>query len=168
MQEVKCPKCRSVFQSNESDGAQIASQVRSTEFDRELAGNPTAQKPAYPRQSAEKNWSFRRDNAIPELRGRAARATSFFRERKDGIGLLSIMFQMKNETDSTSAKYEIEDFLKHPENVRESLTSSNRQLRPANDKAEEPTIKKMNQECAVCPRPVGGNGRRRRKMRYPK
>ncbi len=37
MQEIKCPKCGSVFQVNESDYAQIASQVRNAEFDRELA-----------------------------------------------------------------------------------------------------------------------------------
>lgn len=130
----------------------------------QLAGSQTAQKPAVSEAVRKKEHEpSARDNTIPELRGGVARATSFFRERKDEIGFLSILFEAKNETDSTSAKHKNEDFLKEPENVRKSLSSSERQLRPANDKAEEPTIKKTNQECAVFPRPVGGNGRGHRK-----
>ena len=36
MQEIKCPNCGEVFQVDESGYAQIASQVRDKEFDKEI------------------------------------------------------------------------------------------------------------------------------------
>ena len=36
MQEIKCPNCGTVFQVDESGYAQILSQVRDREFDKEL------------------------------------------------------------------------------------------------------------------------------------
>ena len=43
----------------------------------------------------------------------------FFREQQDGIEFLSIMFEMKNETDSTSTKHKNEDFLKELDKDRQ-------------------------------------------------
>ena len=37
MKELKCPKCGSVFQVDETDYASIVSQVKNAEFDAEMA-----------------------------------------------------------------------------------------------------------------------------------
>jgi len=47
------------------------------------------------------------------MRGPAARETSFFRDYdENGLEIVSIMFEMKNEADTTASKSKNEDFLK--------------------------------------------------------
>lgn len=42
MQEIRCPNCGEVFQVDESGYAQIAQQVRDSEFEKELARRESA------------------------------------------------------------------------------------------------------------------------------
>ena len=52
---------------------------------------------------------FEKDN---EVSGSGSKGDYIFREKVDGVELTSIMFEMKNEADSTTSKHKNEDFFK--------------------------------------------------------
>lgn len=60
------------------------------------------------RSSAFPNAYFEKDNDART----GSKGDFIYREEQDGTEFLSIMFEMKNETDSTSTKHKNEDFLK--------------------------------------------------------
>ena len=67
------------------------------------------------RASAFPNAFFEKDNDARS----GSKGDFIFREQQDGIEFLSIMFEMKNETDSTSTKHKNEDFLKELDKDRQ-------------------------------------------------
>ena len=54
------------------------------------------------------NAYFEKDNDVAE----GSKGDFIFRDREDGVEYVSIMFEMKNEMDTTSTKHKNEDFLK--------------------------------------------------------
>lgn len=54
------------------------------------------------------NAYFEKDNDVAE----GTKGDFIFRDREDGVEYVSIMFEMKNEMDTTSTKHKNEDFLK--------------------------------------------------------
>lgn len=52
---------------------------------------------------------FEKDNAVSET---GSKGDFIFREEMDGVELISIMFEMKNEMDTTATKHKNEDFFK--------------------------------------------------------
>ena len=54
------------------------------------------------------NAYFEKDNDVAE----GTKGDLIFRDREDGVEYVSIMFEMKNEMDTTSTKHKNEDFLK--------------------------------------------------------
>ncbi len=60
------------------------------------------------RMSAYPNATFEKDNEVKE----GSKGDFIFREDLDGEELISIMFEMKNENDTTSTKHKNEDFFK--------------------------------------------------------
>ena len=55
------------------------------------------------------NATFEKDNKVSET---GSKGDFIFREAEDGVEFISIMFEMKNETDTTSTKHKNEDFFK--------------------------------------------------------
>ena len=55
------------------------------------------------------NATFEKDNKVSET---GSKGDFIFREAEDGVEFVSIMFEMKNETDTTSTKHKNEDFFK--------------------------------------------------------
>ena len=55
------------------------------------------------------NASFEKDNKISES---GSKGDFIFREAADGVEFISIMFEMKNEADTTATKHKNEDFFK--------------------------------------------------------
>ncbi len=55
------------------------------------------------------NASFEKDNKISES---GSKGDFIFRETEDGVEFISIMFEMKNEADTTATKHKNEDFFK--------------------------------------------------------
>ena len=61
------------------------------------------------RAAAFPNAYFDKDNTVSSS---GSKGDFIFRENQDGVELLSIMFEMKNEMDTTATKHKNEDFLK--------------------------------------------------------
>lgn len=61
------------------------------------------------RMAAFPNAYFEKDNEISKS---GSKGDFIFRESKDGVEFISIMFEMKNEADATEKKHRNEDFLK--------------------------------------------------------
>lgn len=167
MNKIKCPKCGEVFQIDESSYAQILSQVRNREFQREVSERIRMQEEkqelvvekALREQEKELRGEFGRERQKLEaeleyyrdLKARQStkmvgetleqhcmtefesiRAAAFpnayfakdndvsdhskgdfiFRDFADGLEFVSIMFEMKTEMDTTSAKHKNEEFFK--------------------------------------------------------
>ena len=55
------------------------------------------------------NATFEKDNKVSET---GSKGDFIFREAEDGVEFISIMFEMKNETDTISTKHKNEDFFK--------------------------------------------------------
>ena len=55
------------------------------------------------------NASFEKDNKVSET---GSKGDFIFRESADGVEFISIMFEMKNEADTTATKHKNEDFFK--------------------------------------------------------
>ena len=55
------------------------------------------------------NASFEKDNKVSES---GSKGDFIFRETEDGVEFISIMFEMKNEADTTATKHKNEDFFK--------------------------------------------------------
>ncbi len=115
MQEIKCPNCGTVFQIAESDYNEILSQVRSSEFERELARR---EKELKARQQLEvKNIEQVHQRALDELKAKLdvaetkqALAVSEAVQRKekelqklDGK-IVELKAQLKTNEESASAK----------------------------------------------------------------
>ena len=89
MQEIMCPNCGKYFQIDDAGYAQILHQVRDQEFRAEL-------------QRREKDNDART----------GSKGDFIFRESSEGTEFISIMFEMKNEMDTTATKHKNEDFFK--------------------------------------------------------
>ena len=61
------------------------------------------------RMAAFPNAEFGKDN---EVSGSGSKGDFIYRESSDGVEFISIMFEMKNEMDTTSTKHKNEDFFK--------------------------------------------------------
>ena len=68
------------------------------------------------RMAAFPNAYFEKDNEISES---GSKGDYIFRESKDGMELVSIMFEMKNQMDKTTKKHKNEDFLKELDKDRQ-------------------------------------------------
>lgn len=62
------------------------------------------------RSTAFPNAYFEKDNEVSKTSG--SKGDFIFRDYKDGVEYVSIMFEMKNENDTTASKHKNEDFLK--------------------------------------------------------
>ena len=130
-EELKCPHCGELFQLDESHYMQLSKQVRDKEFARDLekrkieiektnASNLEIEKMKQ-EQKQEKllkekdlelqkfpNAYFEKDNDARS----GSKGDFIFRESQDGTEFISIMFEMKNEMDTTATKHKNEDFFK--------------------------------------------------------
>lgn len=97
------------------------------------------------RMTAFPNAYFEKDNDASE----GSKGDFIFREERDGAEVISIMFEMKNENYATASKKfneaisEIDTTIRHLEKVKAALVSSENQLRLANDKADDLTIRRL-------------------------
>lgn len=63
------------------------------------------------------NAYFEKDNAVSKSTG--SKGDFIFRDYQDGVEYVSIMFEMKNEMDTTASKHKNEDFLKELDKDRQ-------------------------------------------------
>lgn len=127
MQEIKCPNCGEVFAVDESGYAQIVSQVRDKEFEKELE---------------------RRAKDLQELevaRNQQLDILNFEKNMNTFKEGFARNYRIASEKFKTAID-EIDKTISHLQKTKEALLSSENNLRLANNKAEDLSIKRLTKD----------------------
>ncbi len=127
MQEIKCPNCGEVFAVDESGYAQIVSQVRDKEFEKELE---------------------RRAKDLQELevaRNQQLDILNFEKNMNTFKEGFARNYRIASDKFKTAID-EIDKTISHLQKTKEALLSSENNLRLANNKAEDLSIKRLTRD----------------------
>ncbi|MCD8309815.1 MAG: DUF2130 domain-containing protein [Prevotellaceae bacterium] len=119
MKELKCPKCGSVFQVDEADYASILSQVKTAEFDKEIASRleelhkRQAAEQALQQEKARQAYQSQLSQKQLELSAQAAEIARLKQERQSDLSKLEAEKEMeiarlKSQLENIEAKKAVE------------------------------------------------------------
>ena len=146
MNEIICPHCKKAFKADEAGYADILKQVRDHQFEEEISNRLAL---------AEKD----KENAVKLAEANAKNSLKYKQElalmKNQNIDITNFEDKIVKFRDGFAKNYisafnnfqreitEIDNSIKKMQKVKEALTTSENQLRLANQKAEDLTIKRL-------------------------